>query len=128
LDELKAGITANFEMDAVGGGPVHAFCGWFDVAFRGSSESPADSPVTLSTAPDATGATHWGQQVFYAVPPVEAPAGARIKAAIKVNRRADNQRLLAVDLAVTVEGEQVSSQQPQQQPASAKREFKWNIE
>jgi protein arginine N-methyltransferase 1 len=104
-------------MDVVDGGPVHAFCGWFDVAFRGSDENPADTPVTLTTAPDPTGATHWGQQSFYVVPPIEAAPGERLKASIKVDRRKDNHRLLAVEMTVGVEG----------QPGAG-RELKWNIE
>jgi protein arginine N-methyltransferase 1 len=156
-------------MDIVEGGPVQAFCGWFDVQFKGSDESPADTPVTLTTAPDPTGgflmgrgcvvffgwalqgrgppdkrnlmlrlalstsnpsqqppstihypipgATHWGQQSFYVVPPVECSAGERLKASIKVDRRKDNHRLLAVEMGVGVEG----------QPG-APRELKWNIE
>ncbi len=45
------------------GGPVDGFVGFFDVQFKGSPENPATMEVLLSTAPDATGATHWGQQV-----------------------------------------------------------------
>jgi protein arginine N-methyltransferase 1 len=104
-------------MAVVEGGPVAAFCGWFDVQFRGSDANPADSPVTLTTAPDPTGATHWGQQSFYCVPAIECAAGGTIRASIKVDRRQDNHRLLAVELGAKVEG----------QPGGA-REFKWNIE
>ncbi|GBF96659.1 arginine N-methyltransferase [Raphidocelis subcapitata] len=117
VEELKAGIRENFEMAVVEAGPVNAFCGWFDVQFRGSDASPADSPVTLTTAPDPTGATHWGQQSFYCVPPIDCAAGATLKAAIKVDRRRDNHRLLAVELAVKVEGQ-----------SGGARELKWNIE
>eukprot|EP00887_Chlorella_sp_A99_P001900 scaffold18.g1900.t1 len=45
-------------------GPVEAFCGFFDTTFAGSKADPTDFPVTLSTAPDPTGATHWGQGYF----------------------------------------------------------------
>lgn len=41
-------------------GPLEALSGFFDVRFNGSPENPADFPVTLSTAPDPTGCTHWG--------------------------------------------------------------------
>lgn len=44
-------------------GPVDAFCGWFDTQFKGSQQNPTTTEVTLTTAPDPTGATHWGQQV-----------------------------------------------------------------
>jgi protein arginine N-methyltransferase 1 len=104
-------------MDVVEGGPVHAFCGWFDVAFRGSDAHPADTPVTLTTAPDPTGATHWGQQSFYVVPPVECSPGDMLKASIKVDRRKDNHRLLRVEMGVSIDG----------QPGSS-RQLAWNIE
>jgi protein arginine N-methyltransferase 1 len=52
-------------------GPVDALCGWFDVTFAGSDAHPADSPVVLTTGPDARGSTHWGQQVFYCHPGLE---------------------------------------------------------
>lgn len=42
---------------------MDAFCGWFDTQFKGSAENPVTTEVTLTTAPDPTGATHWGQQV-----------------------------------------------------------------
>lgn len=54
---------AKFSMRILEDGPVDAFCGWFDTQFKGSAENPATTEVTLSTAPDPTGATHWGQQV-----------------------------------------------------------------
>ncbi|KAI8474745.1 MAG: S-adenosyl-L-methionine-dependent methyltransferase [Monoraphidium minutum] len=117
LEELKSGIREEFEMDVVEGGPVHAFCGWFDVQFKGSDENPSDTPVSLSTAPDPTGATHWGQQSFYVVPAVECGAGDILKASIKVDRRKDNHRLLAVEMSVAVDGQQGSS-----------RDLRWNIE
>ncbi|KIZ06233.1 putative protein arginine N-methyltransferase 4.2 [Monoraphidium neglectum] len=117
IEQIKAGIEEEFEMDVVEGGPVHAFCGWFDVAFRGSDAHPADTPVTLTTAPDPTGATHWGQQSFYVVPPVECSPGDMLKASIKVDRRKDNHRLLRVEMGVSIDG----------QPGSS-RQLAWNIE
>jgi hypothetical protein len=56
-------MQASFRLRILDGGPVDAFVGFFDVQFRGSRENPAQMEVLLSTAPDATGATHWGQQV-----------------------------------------------------------------
>jgi type I protein arginine methyltransferase len=56
-------MQAAFRLRILDGGPVDAFVGFFDVQFRGSPENPAQMEVLLSTAPDATGATHWGQQV-----------------------------------------------------------------
>lgn len=65
LDEIKAPLkaTQSFGFDVAG--QVDAMCGWFDVDFKGSPEHPAYQPITLTTGPDATGATHWGQQSFY---------------------------------------------------------------
>ena len=54
---------ASFQMRVLEDGPVDAFCGWFDTQFKGSAENATTTEVTLSTAPDPTGATHWGQQV-----------------------------------------------------------------
>ena len=59
LEELKAPLSARFALELLDAGPVDAYCGWFDTEFRGSPQAPADFPVTLSTAPDPTGATHW---------------------------------------------------------------------
>lgn len=104
---VQADLKAQIKLPIVDGGPVDAFCGYFDVTFGGSEQNPAgewhrlsstgcmqlvmigwyqhtkqhqpgpdlftvpclllcraaDENVKLSTAPDATGATHWGQQV-----------------------------------------------------------------
>ena len=94
-----------------------AIVGYFDVSFRGgkakgqdsSSESPpptgapATEPVvTLSTEPCAEGATHWGQQVFPLCPPLPVKIGDRVRGAVVVRRRADNPRLLEVELDVRV--------------------------
>lgn len=54
---------ASFQMRVLEDGPVDAFCGWFDTQFKGSAQNATTTEVTLSTAPDPTGATHWGQQV-----------------------------------------------------------------
>lgn len=42
-------------MEAADGGPVDAFCGFFDVLFKGSEQNPVENDVKLSTAPDPTG-------------------------------------------------------------------------
>lgn len=55
LEELKADLQASFKLRLLQPGPVEALAGYFDVQFRGSPENPADSPVTLTTAPDPTG-------------------------------------------------------------------------
>lgn len=62
-------------MDIFENGPAEAFCGYFDVSFKGSQENPADHDILLSTAPDPTGATHWGQQNFFLHPPISCAQG-----------------------------------------------------
>jgi hypothetical protein len=123
VDELQAGISERFEMAVAADGPVDAFTGWFDVQFKGSPENPADADVVLSTAPDPTGATHWGQQTFYASPAVQAAAGDTLAATITVGRRADNHRLLQVGLGVQVNGPSAAAAQSQKP-----REFMFQIE
>ena len=49
-------MKEDFIMHVSDGGPVSAFCGFFDVVFKGSAENPADEAVVLTTAPDPTGA------------------------------------------------------------------------
>ncbi len=66
---------ADFLIRMADHGSVNALCGYFDVQFAGSPENPADTPVTLSTAPDPTGATHWGQQVFFLYPDIPVKPG-----------------------------------------------------
>ena len=56
-------MQASYELTVLEDGPVDAYCGWFDTQFKGSQENPVTTEVTLTTAPDPTGATHWGQQV-----------------------------------------------------------------
>ena len=67
---------ASFRLDLLDSGNINGFAGFFDVQFKGSPENPADFDVLLSTAPDPTGATHWGQQTFALHPPVECMRGA----------------------------------------------------
>jgi len=68
-------LQANFRMDVFENGPVEGFCGFFDVQFRGSEQNPADHDILLSTAPDPTGSTHWGQQSFVLHPPIACMPG-----------------------------------------------------
>jgi protein arginine N-methyltransferase 1 len=68
-------LQAKFSMDVFENGPVEGFCGFFDVQFRGSEQNPADHDILLSTAPDPTGSTHWGQQSFVLHPPIACMAG-----------------------------------------------------
>lgn len=68
-------MQAQFALDILDTGNINGFAGFFDVQFRGSAENPADFDVLLSTAPDPTGSTHWGQQTFALHPPVECSRG-----------------------------------------------------
>lgn len=85
----------------------------------------ADEPVKLSTAPDATGATHWGQQVFLMHPPIDCAPNDALAVDIQVSRREDNHRLLAVDIDVAVTG---SSAYAQGEGAAGSRKLKWNVD
>ena len=55
--------------------------------------------VLLSTAPDPTGATHWGQQTFTLNPVLEAAAGDAVVGNITVVRKKENHRLMEVTVA-----------------------------
>ena len=48
-------MKEEFTMHVPDGGPVDAFCGYFDVLFKGSTENPADVEIRLPTGPDPTG-------------------------------------------------------------------------
>lgn len=98
LEELKQDLHASFSMRLPQACDIEAFCGYFDVQFRGSEANPTDSPVTLSTAPDATGATHWGQQVFFLHPAVTCAAGDQLDGTLDMSRRSDNHRLMDVKI------------------------------
>jgi protein arginine N-methyltransferase 1 len=98
IEELKAGVAGEGVVKLKEEGPINAICGWFDVAFRGSPENPVDHPVELDTAPDAKGATHWGQTVFMLQPPLHPKAGDSLSLRFAVFRRDDYQRLLRVQL------------------------------
>ncbi|KAL4445413.1 hypothetical protein ABPG77_011238 [Micractinium sp. CCAP 211/92] len=104
LEELKAPLKARFSLNVLEDGPVDAFCGWFDTQFKGSSENPVTTEVTLTTAPDPTGATHWGQQSFFLHPPIECAEGDVLACDIEVVRRKDNQRLMDVAIRHRLEG------------------------
>jgi len=58
--------------------------------------------VLLSTAPDATGATHWGQQVFFLNPPVSVAPGDWISVDVDFQRKKENHRLMKVCLRVSL--------------------------
>mmetsp|Transcript_11453 Transcript_11453/g.20223 ORF Transcript_11453/g.20223 Transcript_11453/m.20223 type:complete len:379 (-) Transcript_11453:647-1783(-) len=111
LEELKGALQEKFSMEVADGGPVDAFCGYFDVLFKGSEQNPAENDVKLSTAPDPTGATHWGQQVFFVNPPIDCAPGDSLETKIHLERRTDNHRLLRLKMAVQLKGESITAEQ-----------------
>ena len=50
--------------------------------------------VSLSTAPDPTGATHWGQQTFCLHPPIDCAPGDAVEGSIRITRKKENHRLM----------------------------------
>lgn len=81
---------------------VEGLAGFFDVEFKGSPSNPATDCVLLSTAPSATGATHWGQLIFSLQPGIPCPQNSTIEGKIDITRRGDNHRLLDVTLSEQV--------------------------
>ena len=103
LEETKA-VDVPFNLRVLESSPsgpseVGAFAGWFDVSFYGSNANPAETKVELTTAPDANGATHWGQQAFFLSPTVKASDGGVISGRLELKRKKENQRLY--DLRLT---------------------------
>eukprot|EP00197_Chlamydomonas_leiostraca_P014660 CAMPEP_0202867434 /NCGR_PEP_ID=MMETSP1391-20130828/9431_1 /ASSEMBLY_ACC=CAM_ASM_000867 /TAXON_ID=1034604 /ORGANISM="Chlamydomonas leiostraca, Strain SAG 11-49" /LENGTH=379 /DNA_ID=CAMNT_0049547481 /DNA_START=156 /DNA_END=1295 /DNA_ORIENTATION=+ len=123
LAELQAPLVEEFSMHVADGGPVEALCGYFDVSFRGSDENPADNDVKLTTSPDPTGATHWGQQVFYVHPALDCAPGDKLKAKFTMTRKKENHRLLQIRMGVKVEGPSIYAEQN-----ATPRELHYNIE
>lgn len=120
---LQATMKESCTLHLSDGGPVDAFCGYFDVLFKGSAENPTDVEVRLTTAPDPTGATHWGQQTFYVHPPVECAPSDKLTCGVEVSRRTDNHRLLKVQLAIKVEGSSVYAER-----STTARTLEYNID
>lgn len=102
---------------------VGAFAGWFDVTFAGSDENPCENPVELTTAPDANGATHWGQQAFYMFPEIYASDGAVVSGKFDMVRRKENQRLYSVRINWTQ-----SDKDGNVNESIGQREIAWQIE
>ncbi|KAG1680824.1 hypothetical protein FOA52_008157 [Chlamydomonas sp. UWO 241] len=123
LEDLKAPMVEAFQMHVSDGGPVEALCGWFDVAFKGSETNPTDVEVPLSTAPDPTGSTHWGQQTFYISPPLQCDPTDKLDCKIDVSRRLDNQRLLAVKMDIATQDVNGTPK-----PGAKTQKLKWNID
>ena len=61
--------------------------------------------MVLSTAPDASGATHWGQLTFQLHPPISAAPGDRLRCDLEMVRQQKNNRLLHVKMKVKLEGD-----------------------
>ncbi len=98
-------VQESFRLEKYDSGTVDGFVGYFDVLFKGSEQNPADVEILLSTAPDPTGATHWGQQSFTVWPAVQCASGDSIECHIDVSRRKDNHRLMDVQLQHQVKGQ-----------------------
>ena len=60
--------------------------------------------VLLSTAPDVSGATHWGQLTFQLQPSINAMPGDRLQCTMDMVRQEKNNRLLHVRMRVKTEG------------------------
>lgn len=99
---LQEPVTSNFIITMYGG-PIEAFAGFFDVSFKGSPENPTKNMVELSTAPDPTGATHWGQLSFFVHPPIQCDQGDKLVCSITISRKKENHRLMNVNLKCRVE-------------------------
>eukprot|EP00933_Yihiella_yeosuensis_P031377 TRINITY_DN24939_c0_g1_i1.p1 TRINITY_DN24939_c0_g1~~TRINITY_DN24939_c0_g1_i1.p1 ORF type:complete len:398 (-),score=81.56 TRINITY_DN24939_c0_g1_i1:44-1186(-) len=98
LEELQAPTKPLVcKMQILKDGPVDGFTGYFDTPFRGSKENPTEKLVTLTTAPTAGEATHWGQQMFGFYPPLAAKRGDILEATILIKRQKQNHRLLELE-------------------------------
>lgn len=102
--QAMTNVQESFRLDKYDPGSVDGFVGYFDVLFKGSEQNPTDVEILLSTAPDPTGATHWGQQSFTVWPAVDCPSGDHIDCQINISRRRDNHRLMDVQLKHQVQG------------------------
>ena len=91
-----------------------------DGSWNGGGSAAA---AVTGTAPDPTGATHWGQQTFYLHPPVDCAANDRLRCTIDLSRKKDNHRLLNVKLGVKVEGNSIYAEH-----STTPRNFNFHIE
>jgi len=122
LEELKAPLRANFSLPVMSPGPIESLCGFFDTHFKGSKENLTYQEVILSTAPDATGATHWGQQAFHMFPRVMAQPGDRLVGSIELLRKKENHRLMQVNMEFKLEGSSPAAK------STPSRKVSWHIE
>eukprot|EP00882_Tetradesmus_deserticola_P026662 GHRQ01029430.1.p1 GENE.GHRQ01029430.1~~GHRQ01029430.1.p1 ORF type:complete len:489 (+),score=148.86 GHRQ01029430.1:167-1633(+) len=91
------------------------------LCLQGSGQNPADDPMKLSTAPDATGPTHWGQQVFMLHPSIDVASGDSLTTKVKVARQKVNHRLLELDIEVKVTGNSIHA-------TGEPRQLNWHID
>ena len=134
---MPAGLDGDDEDTAMGEAaeapaaeqPLQGIVGWFDVEFRGSEKNPAQQlhpPVVLSTAPDASGATHWGQQLFPVAPgAVTVRDGDVLHAEVKLERREENHRLLRLYFDMC---KQPKGTRPKDVDWNAQVALRWNID
>ena len=102
LEDIEK-ISCEFKLKMLGGAMQQqgagAFAGWFDVKFAGSKENPAENVVPLTTAPNANGATHWGQQAFYVHPEISTSNGNIVRGTLQMVRKKTNKRLMEVKIS-----------------------------
>lgn len=103
LDDIKQ-VTSEFELTFSRASRFGGICGWFDVDFHGSPNSPVENSVTLCTSPFVE-QTHWGQQLFSFPETTSVYNDDRITGQVRVVRRNDNQRLMNVQFQYTVDRE-----------------------
>mmetsp|Transcript_2034 Transcript_2034/g.4594 ORF Transcript_2034/g.4594 Transcript_2034/m.4594 type:complete len:369 (-) Transcript_2034:88-1194(-) len=100
LSQLRVDFSSTRQGQAV----FDAFCGYFDVDFKGCPSDPAPVPVTLSTAPAGSeeANTHWGQQLFFMPQEVKLKGSDRLEGNVEITRQEINHRLLHLRLTCRV--------------------------
>lgn len=125
LEDVQ-GVNSWFRFKLRGGGTegttVNAFCGWFDVHFRGSEGSPVDSPIEMTTAPEYNHCTHWGQQAFLIDPPIESRDGDVLEGRISVKKHRENKRLLDIGMVLDILPRNADDDPP------SRRSFVWHLD
>eukprot|EP00427_Karlodinium_veneficum_P022194 CAMPEP_0169111994 /NCGR_PEP_ID=MMETSP1015-20121227/27387_1 /TAXON_ID=342587 /ORGANISM="Karlodinium micrum, Strain CCMP2283" /LENGTH=398 /DNA_ID=CAMNT_0009173979 /DNA_START=95 /DNA_END=1291 /DNA_ORIENTATION=+ len=105
LDALQSPSTPNTcTWKITRDGPVEGFCGYFDVDFQGSQETPVEHERKLTTEPPNNAKddqTHWGQQAFGFYPPIDCKKGDTIECSIRILRQSPNPRLLHIEAEFT---------------------------
>jgi protein arginine N-methyltransferase 1 len=91
-----------FELKATRNDYVHAFLGWFDIAF-----SKCHKPIQFSTGPHAK-YTHWKQTVFYTPETITVSENETIKGTLSCAPNSRNNRDLDIVIDWEVEGNEPS--------------------